>query len=192
MSTCCVGPMERVPYWAPMDFFSGQGFCVLCWQSVVQMGRYTQALGAVSDSWRLSCVLMDEDRGGSIRRRWVNGVVVCIYAKMGFIVHYILLLGRSLQASYHCLYICWQCRFILEVVVAQPSLFVHSKVSGNCFTGDSVHRPWILRVHERAEFSGTFLSLAGEVCADLLGQVSWEDVCCARLRIPQVEHSHGL
>jgi len=93
LSTCCTGPMERVPYWAPMDFFSGQGLCVLYRQSVVQMGRYTQALGGGFGSWRPSCVLMDEKRGGSIRWRWVNGVVVYLYAKIGFIVHLYLTVG---------------------------------------------------------------------------------------------------
>ena len=78
------------------------------------------------------------------------------------------------------------------MVVAQPSLFVGCKVSGDCFDGDSVHRPWITRVHEQAWFSGTFPSLAGKIRTDLLGKVSWEDVRDARLSIPDMEHSHVL
>ena len=110
----------------------------------------------------------------------------------GFNSFIFLLLVWSLQASNHCLYICWQCRFIAEVVVAQPSFFVGPKVLGNCFDGGFVHLPWITRVHERAGFFGTLPSLAGKIRADLLGKVSWEDVHDSRFRIPQVEHTHLL
>ena len=78
------------------------------------------------------------------------------------------------------------------MVVAYPSLFVGCKVSGNCFDGDSVHLPWITRVHELTGVSGTLPSLAGEIRADLLRKVLWEDVHDAQLSIPQVEHSHIL
>ena len=59
--------MKRVLCWAPMGFYPGQGLRVLCQQSVVKMSRYTQALGAGSDSWRPSSVLVGEmERGGGV------------------------------------------------------------------------------------------------------------------------------
>ena len=42
-------------------------------------------------------------------------------------------------------------------------------------------------MHEQAWFFGTFPSLAGKVRADLLFNVSWEDVRGKHLRIPEVE-----
>ena len=47
-------------------------------------------------------------------------------------------------------------------------------------------------MHVRAWFSDTFPSLAGKICADLLGEVTWTDVRDARLGIPEIEHSHVL
>ena len=67
LSTCCAESMDRLPHWAPLGFSSGQSLCVLCQQSVVQMSRYTQALGARLDSWRPSSVLVAEkERGGGL------------------------------------------------------------------------------------------------------------------------------
>ena len=56
-------------------FFSGQGCCVLCQQSVVQTSRYMRVLGARLDHWRPSCVSLVEKRMGGIGRQQVNGMV---------------------------------------------------------------------------------------------------------------------
>ena len=45
-------------------FYSGQDLLVLCRQSIVQMGIYTQALGEGLDTWLPSSLSMDETRRG--------------------------------------------------------------------------------------------------------------------------------
>ena len=64
-------------------FYSGQDLLVLCRQSIVQMGIYTQALGEGLDNWHQGSLSMDKKRKGAIRRQQVNGMVVLIGANQG-------------------------------------------------------------------------------------------------------------
>ena len=55
-----------------------------------------------------------------------------------------------------------------------------------------IHVPWIARLLELAILLGALPVLAGEVNANPLLQVSWEDVCGTGIELFQVEHSHLL
>ena len=103
-----------------------------------------------------------------------------------------LLLGGSLRSSHHCLHVRWQSCLITEMVGAQPTLLHCCKVPANCYDQIHIHVPWVTRVNECAKLPSALPSLAGEIHADLFGQVSWEDVRGTGLRVFQVEHSHVL
>ena len=93
-----------------------------------------------------------------------------------YIVYSFLLLGGSLGSSHHCQDVRWQSHLISEVVVAQPSLFCFRKVLADCYNGTLVHVPCVTGVLEGAVFLGALPFLADEVHANILLQISWEDV----------------
>ena len=78
------------------------------------------------------------------------------------------------------------------MVVTEPTFLSSREVSSNCFNGGSVHLPWVARVHELSWLPGTLLSLASEIHADPLREITWEDFRGAHLEISEIEHAHIL
>ena len=80
-SACCAEAVDRLPYWAPMGFYSGQGLCVLCWQSVVQSNEqiYKGFRGKVGRLAPKQCIDGREKEGGNqtATGEWHGGIYEC-------------------------------------------------------------------------------------------------------------------